>query len=228
MSTNHTREGGEARPSRLLRTIVAVLWLGVIILCFFYRDKLTVDAITDQAPEGIIPDVIILLVLFSLKSVTVVLYSGIFFVAAGIMLPIYIAVPTVIAGIALMSTIPYMLGRLLRHDNTEYLLEKYPKLRYIRNIRADNDFVFSFLARVVSVIPNDPFSAYMGMAKANFPEYLLGSVLGQITMAIPLTIVGSTAGDWDSPAFLISVFIKIILVILSVIHLKRTGKNRAE
>lgn len=213
---------------KFFKFVIFSLWLGVVVMAFIFREKLTVDYITNISSKDLLTTVLILLFLFSLKSVTVVLYSGIFYVAAGIMLPIIPAVLTSVAGIILMSFIPYMLGRVMAHGSTDMLIEKYPKLARVRDFRKENDFIFSFLARVISVVPNDPFSAYMGAAHANLWEYLLGSVLGLLPTAIPLTIVGRTAGDWDSPAFLISVAIKIVLVILSLLHIKKNGKQKAQ
>ena len=60
------------------------LWASLIIVCVVNRDKITAEGIVGLVPQNSWLSAIILLMLFAVKSVSVVIYSGILYAASGI------------------------------------------------------------------------------------------------------------------------------------------------
>lgn len=80
--------------------------------------------------------------LFALKSLSIVIYCGILYAASGLLFPLYISIPVSIVGTAIMTTVPFLLGRRYGIEKATALMEKYPKLKSIHEIRSENDFLF--------------------------------------------------------------------------------------
>ena len=68
------------------------LWASLIIVCIVNRDKITAEGIVGLVPQNSWLSVIILLMLFAVKSVSVVIYSGILYAASGILFSLPIAI----------------------------------------------------------------------------------------------------------------------------------------
>ena len=167
--------------------------------------------------------------LFALKSLSVVVYSGILFAALGVMFKLPAALFLAVCGSAIMATIPYFIGQKLGAGQIEKLDEKYPKLSIIKSMRTSNDFLFVLLTRLLGVIPFDIASLYMGAAGLRFKSYILGSVLGMLQLSVPMTVMGYAADDPSSPMFIISGVVQLFISVASFIGMyffvRKTKKN---
>ena len=68
------------------------LWAALIVVCIVNRDKITAEGIVGLVPQNSWLSAIILLMLFAVKSVSVVIYSGILYAASGILFSLPIAI----------------------------------------------------------------------------------------------------------------------------------------
>ena len=84
----------------------------------------------------------------------------------------------------------------------------------IHDLRAKNDFLFSFLVRMIR-LPSDVASLYMGAVHVEYKKYLLGSLLGMLPHAITYTIMGMSIQDIRSPQFIISLCAEIAYILIS-------------
>lgn len=78
------------------------LWAGVLLLCFCSRERFTVDGVLSYTPESPALAALFLLLLFALKSLSVFVYSGILYMASGILFPLPIAIALNVAGTVVM------------------------------------------------------------------------------------------------------------------------------
>lgn len=209
-----------------------LLWACIILICFLNRDKITAEHIAQYAPENLLLAAAAMIALFALKSLSVVIYSGLLYVASGILFPLPAAIAVNLCGSAVMVSLPYFIGRKTGHDTVENLLRKYPKARILHQLRSDNDFLFAFLVRMIGRLPSDVVSSYMGAIGVEYRFYLSGSLLGMLPHMITFPIMGTSITDPASPSFPISLCAELTLIVCSLgifrVHKKRGMKQGRE
>lgn len=203
--------------SSFIKIIVIFLWLCVIAFFVSNRKSFTLNGIIQYTPQNPLLTVVMMLFLFALKSISVIIYMGILYAASGILFPLPIALAVNIIGTAISLSIPYFLGKWTGSDIAAKIVEKYPKTAYIRSMRKSNDFMFSFIVRIIGILPADLVSFYMGANGVEYKKYLFGGLLGFSASMITFPIMGMSVSDPSSPAFIISLSIEAALLATSVI-----------
>lgn len=200
---------------RIRRIVPILFWIGLIVLCLIYKDRITVESIVNYTPENPVLAAGIIIGLFAFKSITFFLFSGILYAVDGILfsLPAALLVNTI--GTAVMASLPYWIGRSKGQNLLLQLCEKYPKLEMLRSIPNQNEFLISFLIRLLGCLPLDVVSMYLGASGICYNRYVLGSVLGLLPQMIAYTVMGMSSDDITSPAFVISLCCEIVLIAAS-------------
>ena len=57
--------------SLIQKIVVFAFWLATVLICIINRDKITVDAIVNFTPENTLVAILLILLLFAFKSITV-------------------------------------------------------------------------------------------------------------------------------------------------------------
>lgn len=214
---------------RLTNVFAVVFWLAIIILCLVYRDKITVDSIVAFTPQNTFAAIMVMLALFAVKSVSIFLYCGLLYAASGILFPITLAILVNILGSLIMAAIPFFIGKKAGAGFVTQLVEKYPKLKFLKDIPNQNEFFMSFFVRIVGLLPSDIIGMYLGATGIRFSRYILGAILGMIPQTITFCVMGSKINDVTSPEFLISLGFEVGLILVSttvyIFWIKRAKKN---
>lgn len=205
-------------------------WAAVIF--FFVRNHgaLTVKELVNYQPENPFLSSLVMTGLFLLKSVDFIMHSGVLYAANGIMFPLPLALLFNLFGIAIMVTPSYFIGRVLGSPIMESLIEKYPKLHAFGQEKLRGNLAIAVLLRT-SGLPLHVASLYMGAAQYHFGLYMAGSLLGILPLMIPYTIMGESADNISSPAFITSVILEIIISLCSILiyaQMKRKNQRDAE
>ena len=103
--------GGIMRLPRPVQAALAAVWIAIVCVCFFNRDKFSVDEVLRFTPSEPWLAALIMLLLFALKSLSVVVYCGILYAADGILFSLPVAILMNILGTAVMVSVPYFIGR---------------------------------------------------------------------------------------------------------------------
>lgn len=194
-----------------------IIWAAIIAAFILHKDSLTVSELLKYTPSNPVLAAVMMLLLFALKSISVVLYSGILYTLNGILFPLPAAIALSILGSAVMVTIPYLIGRKTGAAAADKITAKYPKAAQLRDMRQKNDFFFVFLVRIIGRLPSDVVSLYMGAIHVSYRKYLPACLLGMLPSAIAFSVMGMSVTDVRSPAFLISLCAQIIIMASSVI-----------
>lgn len=217
---------------KVVRTIgkafVLLLWVSLILFCLTHREYISVERITIYTPGNIWLAIIIMLVLFAVKSVTFFIYVGILYAASGILFPLPVALLVNLCGTVIMSSLPYWIGKAEGKPMVAHIKAKYPKIAELESKRSENEVLLSAVARFVSILPSDPLSMYMGAVQVCYSKYLLGSLIGFLPDIVAFTIMGLSVSDICSAQFIIAVGAKIVLVTISIIFMiahKRKSKR---
>ena len=123
----------------------------------------------------------------------------------------------------------YMVGRLSGKEAMESTVRKYPRFAEIVGRGQNNSVFLSFYLRVISILPGDIVSMYLGASGTRFVPYLFASLLGTMPGIICATLLGMNITDPTSPMFWISLGLNILLSVLSaagyLIYKKKAGSE---
>jgi len=200
---------------RALNIFAVAFWALIIIACLVYKDKITVDSIVSFTPQNMIAAIAVMLVLFAVKSVSIFIYCGLLYAASGILFPLPLAILVNILGSLIMTTIPFLIGKKAGTGLITQLTEKYPKLKFLKDVPQQNEFFMSFFVRIIGILPSDIIGMYLGATQIRFSKYTLGAILGMLPQTVTFCIMGSKINDVTSPEFLISFCFELCLMIVS-------------
>lgn len=206
------------------KILAICVWVVLFLILLFHRDKFTVENIINFSPKNTFLAVCVLLGLYVVKGFTMLINGYILYGAAGIVFSPALSMGVSLAGSVIMITIPYWLGNRGGAKKLEVLTSKYKKLESISNFQKHNEIVFSFLLRVLGVLPCEIVSMYLGACRLNYGKYLLGSLLGLLPSIIAFAVMGEYISDPSSPQFLIAAAIWLVGVCSGLIL--RYGEKR--
>lgn len=208
--------------------VLGLIWVGIIVILFIHRKELSAEGIARYTPKSPWLAAIVMLALFALKSLSIVIYSGLLYAANGILFPLPVAIVLNLIGTVIMVSLPYLIGKRTGASAVDEIRAKYPKAEAIHDLRAKNDFLFAFLVRMAR-LPSDVASLYMGAVHVEYKKYLLGSLLGMLPHTITYPIMGMSIRDIRSPKFVISLCAEIAYILVtSAVYTLYRKKNQAD
>ncbi len=217
----------------IYKTVLICIWAYIVLFCVFNHDKLSVDKVLVYTPENPVLAAVLLLMLFALKSLSVVVYAGILYAASGIIFPFPVALIINILGTAVMVSLPYYIGMQDGAHLAEKIRKKFPKTELLKEFRDGNDFMFTLTVRLIGVLPCDIVSMYFGACKIKYTHYLAACIIGMLPAAVTFPLIGTNISNVGSPEFIISVSVNVALAVISFIvcktvqsvHTKKTKKG---
>ena len=210
---------------RVLRAGASLAWLGIIVLAFLHRREFTLDAILSYTPESPLLAFFALMLLFALKSLTVVFYAGFLYAAGAVLFPLPIALLVNLCGTLVMASIPYLLARGVGAVRADELRRKYPKLKRFELIRSRNPFAFVVVLRCVNVINFDVGSMYCGATRAPLPAFLAASLVGKAADIAVWSIMGASLDRRNPVPFLIALAFDLTIASAVVFWVKKQEKK---
>ncbi len=187
-----------------------------VIYVVFLKD-MTIEQILSYTPEAPAAAAAVIAVMYALKSLSYFFPMMIIAAAAGIIFPIYIAIPVNLAGIIIMASIPFAVGRYAESELVDKLAEKYGGVEQIRSIGMNHQLFGAFFLRIISCLPYDIVSIIMGSMRFEYKKYILGTFLGTFPGIILTTIMGSSIREPFSPEFIICASIEIVIAVCSAL-----------
>ena len=195
-------ENGIRRLGRLFLRALPLLGLAAAALWLWRSgERFSLDTILRYTPARPLLAALFLLLLYALKSLSLMLPVLLLDTACGVLFPLPTAILVATLGTAVTLTIPYFIGRGAGPDMTERLQQKHERLRELRELRSRNELFIAFLIRIVGILPCDVVSLYLGNTRLPFGKYLLGGILGFLPDILTATVVGMKADDRSSPWF---------------------------
>lgn len=199
----------------ILRYIPLVVCIAFAGWYFINSEDISVDAIVNFVPSKPWRAAMFLTALYAAKSVSVVFPIIVLHIAGGFLFSPFVAVIVNCVGTITTIIIPYWIGRISGADFANRLMQKYPKVEEVIAKIDDNSFSASFFLRVISCLPGDAVSMYLGATKMQFTSYLLGSFLGYLPGIITATLLGESVTVPTSPMFWISLLLTVGIAVFS-------------
>ncbi len=220
--------------TKIAKTAFAVAPFVMIAICavlyFTTFRSVTAEQLLQYTPENIWLAAIVIIAMFSLKSLTFFFPMIVIVTACGMTAPnIWAALAINTIGIFCMMNIPYLIGKFAQREYVEKLVMKHKKMHEIISLNMSNGVFFAFFLRIINCLPYDVVSMFLGSVNMKWRDYVLGSMLGTLPGMICCTFMGNYLDDPLSVKFILSVAINVgISVICGIVYLVYARKRRKE
>ena len=202
---------------KVFKIVVIILYAFLLIMAFITARRFSFDSIESYSPKSPFLTAIFILGLYALKSISIFFPMVILHVATGFLFPTPVAILLNILGTAIMSSLPFYMGKLTGADFAKRKIEENDKIRKIIEKQKKHQFSLTFFLRIISCLPGDIVSMYLGTLNFNFPRYLVASILGILPGLIPATIMGQSITEPLSKEFLTALGITLLCTLVSII-----------
>lgn len=210
----------------LLKLLPPAAMVLIIVLFGGALRSVSLSDILSLAPDSYLLCFLLLVGLYALKSLSVVFPLLVLYVSAGALFPLPLALLTNAVGLFVCICIPYFVGRFSGREAVSRLLARHPKAARLSDYSMENALLFSYLLRVVNLLPGDLVSLMLGAAGTPFFRYAAGSMLGLLPVMIPATILGKNLDDPLSVEFIVSFAAIAVVSLVSTLLLRRYEKRK--
>lgn len=189
---------------RLLRYIPIGVTAALALVCLLGARRYSLDSWQDllnYTPPSLWAAALLLLLGYTLKSLSVVFPLSLLYVAAGVIFPLWMAWGLNLLGLWVCVTLPYWVGRISGREAAESLLRTHKKAARAAEIITENRVFTAYLLRVLGVLPGDLVSILLGAMGIEYRGYLIGSLLGLLPGMLIQTALGGYADRTASPVF---------------------------
>ncbi len=198
-----------------LRILPFLACIALIAGYYAAGNEFSAEAILSYTPDDPAAAAAVLLVLFAMKSLSIIFPVMALFIASGTVFGTYSALVINFAGMAVCMSVSYWFGRFSGREFIKSLTDGHPKLAAIVKWQESNDFFLCFFLRAVNSLPLDIVSMYFGAVKMPFLKYLISGLIGAAPGVAAATVLGGSISDPTSPAFIFSVVLTILIAAVS-------------
>lgn len=222
------------RITKIAKAAFAIAPFVMIAICavlyFTTFRNITAEQLLKYTPENIWLAAVVIIAMFSVKSLTFFFPMIVIVTACGMTAPnIWAALAINTIGIFCMMNIPYLIGKFAQREYVEKLVMKHKKMRDIISLNMSNGIFFTFFLRIINCLPYDVVSMFLGSVNMKWRDYIIGSMLGTLPGMICCTFMGNYIDDPLSVKFILSVAINVgISVICGITYLIYAKKRRKE
>ena len=216
------------KNKKKLIPIVAIAFMGIVFTVIVKKtgEPLSVHTILRYTPANEMVAAGIILLLFAIKSLTIVIPLSILYLASGILFQPVIAVLISTVGLAITITIPYLIGRYSGKQIVQEICQKYPKAGMVAKYQETNPFFACFITRIVGVLPGDIVSLYFGACDTEYGIYLAAGIAGSLLSIITTTLLGEKISDPFSIEFMVVLLCRILVSVGAVLIKYRLNQKK--
>ena len=206
------------KNKKKLIPIAAISIMGIVFTVIVKKSgqPLSVNTILKYTPENTILAIGVVLLLFALKSLTIVFPLSILYLASGILFHPIVALLVSIVGLAITLTIPYRIGKYSGKQVVQEICQKYPKVGMVAKYQETNTFFACFITRIVGFLPCDIVSLYFGACDTEYGIYFAAGIAGSLLGIITTTLLGEKISDPFSVEFMIVLLCRILVSVGAV------------
>ena len=204
---------------------LVLIWGSVIFAFFRLNGKLSLKDFLHYTPKNLWLAALVMLGLYCVKSVDFLISSPLLYAAAGIMFPLWAALAINTAGLLIMAIPSYLFGHRFGTPVLDWMKNRFPKLSILNT--TGNGFFRTMLARMIG-LQIIPVGLYFGAKRIDAGPYLAGSVVGLLPIMVCFTVMGTSASEPGSPAFLIALGVQIVCVAVSALLYAWARRHRRQ
>lgn len=210
----------------LLKVLPFIATILFVLFIVSTKKEFTVDFVLSYIPQNLTLAALIFMVMYALKSLSVLFPILVLQVAGGVIFSPVTALILNCIGTAISYTIPYLIGRMSGREFADQLVTKHRKISYFINLNRGSDSFTSFILRSIGCLPADIVSMYLGSIGTKFIPYVLWSVIGTLPGLIPATFMGAEITNPKSMAFIVTLVATILSSVISIVIFVIIKKKR--
>lgn len=222
----------QKRFLKIISLVLLILCLVALTAYLLTGPEISVQMLLEHIPENPATAASVFFILYIIKSATVFFPLIILEIAVGHFFPPLAALFINFIGILIILTVPYWIGRASGIDAVQKLVKKYPKFGVILDRQQNSSFFLCFFLRIISCLPGDIVTMYLGATKTPFWQNLTAGCIGILPGMVLATLMGESIRNPRSPQFWISagliVASSILSVLLYYIYRRRLQKREVE
>ena len=179
-------------------------------------------------PQGSWRSAVVLLAFYAVKGLVFVVPVPLLQFAASRLFTKPTAILVNLMGIVLCYLVPYATGYFFGEKATRRFAHQYEKIAPFVEHCHEHQLAICFIPRLISFVPNDLLSVYLGAAQIPLSVFLFASTLASAPKIVLNTLAGASVHDPASPMFIISLLLSIALVAFSLLlahKLKHKSKS---
>ena len=205
-------------------TAIALFILSLLIFIASHAQQM-IGSIVDYLPQGSWRSAAVLLVLYAIKGLVFVVPVPLLQFAASRLFTKPSAILVNLLGIVLCYLVPYATGFFFGEKATQRFAHQYEKIAPFVERCHEHRFAICFIPRLISFVPNDLLSVYLGAAQIPLSVFLLASTLASAPKIVLNTLAGASIHDPTSPMFIISLLLSIALVVASLLLARKLNQR---
>lgn len=207
---------------------LCVIALPIIIVLFYWLTKLftglTPDDIFQFAGGNPVVEVLLVLLVYAVKSVLFFIPVAFLYILTGNLFPPVYSVLINILGLSVTMSLTFFLGKRLGKAYVKKMIRKSPKVqRFMED--SEKNRVTLFVLRASNVFPVELISLVCGCTGYKYWSFLGLSLLAMVPSLIPFTLMGDSLKDPLSAGFLIPFGIVILMMAGSLVVYKLRHKD---
>lgn len=151
--------------------------------------------------------VIVLLLLFAIKSFVPIYPTPTVCFLTGAMLPMYVSVPVNVVGFCVLLSVRYYAGKRFGAGKAWELVRKNERLRRLIEQDGKGNSSLLIILRLLPLMPVNTISGVYGSFDFGLGQFLLLSVIGYMPKIISFTFIGRNVFDPLSPEFIVPIMV---------------------
>lgn len=208
-------------------TAIAIFILSLLVYIASHAEQI-IGSIVDYLPQGSWRSAVVLLAFYAVKGLVFVVPVPLLQFAASRLFTKLSAILVNLLGIVLCYLVPYAAGFFFGEKATRRFAHQYEKIAPFVEHCHEHQLAICFIPRLISFVPNDLLSVYLGAAQIPLSVFLFASTLASAPKIVLNTLAGASIHDPASPMFIISLLLSIALVAFSLLlahKLKHKSKS---
>lgn len=219
----HSWRAGIVNALMKIFPLLTIALIAVVVGSLFGR--VTVNDILRYTPQNHVLAAFAVIGIYGIKSLSVFFPLLVLYVSVGMLFPPLMAIVVNLCGLFVCVSVPYWMGRFAGREWVEKLLAKYPKASQINRIRFQNEWFFSYILRVINLLPGDIVSLFLGAVDTNYKKYMAGSIAGLFPTMAAATFMGDHITEPGSPQFIAALSMTVVISIISFVVYRRVVKR---
>lgn len=210
------------KSTRISLNITGALALLIVGVMLIGHGGVNIRQIMKLRGSSALFSLILLLAIYFAKGIIMIIPIQALYLAGGALTGnFFSALALNAAGVCLCLSSGYALGRVVNSSVLNKLSQKYEKLRELNRFHGENAMFFSYMVRMVGILPCDIVSLYCGAKKIPYPQYLAGSLAGMMPGIILTGMMGANIHNPRSPQFILALVLQILVSLFSILIYKK-------
>ena len=220
-----------SHSSRMLKILPPILTVALVLLCIYIGSRMSIQGLISYTPSNVLLAAAGILALFAVKSLSVIFPLSVLYIVSAFWFGKWVGLAVCYLGLVVSCTIPYLLGRhfgagMVEVSVNEAEMALMVDTYCVSNIKQQDG---SYLLRIVSVLPGDLCSLFLGACSVDYRRYLIGSLLGLSPMMILHVLFAdlfaqSLSGSfWEAltPQTIVAIVVLVVVSIISSVILNK-------